>query len=31
VATALFVANYQFGWITAADIDFLPKPSAAAN
>lgn len=25
-ATALFVANYQYGWITAADIDFLPKP-----
>jgi predicted secreted protein len=31
VATALFVANYQFGWITAADIDFLPKPPAAAH
>ncbi|AOL94929.1 DUF1467 family protein [Porphyrobacter sp. LM 6] len=31
VATALFVANYQYGWITAADIDFLPKPPAAAR
>ncbi|MFM7402894.1 MAG: DUF1467 family protein [Erythrobacter sp.] len=26
LATALFVANYHYGWITAADIDFLPKP-----
>lgn len=24
--TALFVANYLNGWITVADIDFLPKP-----
>jgi predicted secreted protein len=31
VATALFVANYQYGWITAADIDFLPKPPGAAG
>lgn len=29
LATALFVANYHYGWITAADIDFLPKPPAA--
>jgi predicted secreted protein len=29
LATALFVANYQNGWITVADIDFLPKPPAA--
>jgi predicted secreted protein len=28
VLTALFVANYTNGWITAADIDFLPKPPA---
>jgi predicted secreted protein len=26
ILTALFVANYNYGWITAADIDFLPKP-----
>ncbi|AUX70004.1 hypothetical protein CHX26_11360 [Porphyrobacter sp. HT-58-2] len=26
VLTALFVANYQYGWITVADIDVLPKP-----
>lgn len=24
--TALFVANYEMGWVTAADLDFLPKP-----
>lgn len=29
LATALFVANYHYGWITAADIDILPKPPAA--
>ena len=29
LATALFIANYQNGWITVADIDFLPKPPAA--
>jgi predicted secreted protein len=27
--TALFIANFTYGWITAADIDFLPKPPAA--
>ncbi|WP_379921287.1 DUF1467 family protein [Erythrobacter sp. R86502] len=26
VATAIFVANYHYSWITAADIDVLPKP-----
>ena len=26
VLTALFVANYTYGWVTAADIDFMPKP-----
>lgn len=30
LATALFVANYQYGWITAADIDVLPKPPSAS-
>lgn len=30
VLTAAFVANYINGWITAADIDFLPKPPSAA-
>ncbi len=29
VLTALFIANFTYGWITAADIDFLPKPPAA--
>lgn len=29
--TALFVANYQYGWITVADIDILPKPPSASN
>lgn len=27
--TALFIANFTYGWITAADIDFLPKPPAS--
>lgn len=31
VLTGLFVANYTNGWITAADIDFLPKPPASAG
>ena len=30
LCTSLFVANYQYGWLTAADIDVLPKPPAAA-
>lgn len=30
VLTALFVTNYTKGWITAADIDILPKPPAAS-
>jgi len=29
--TALFVANYDHGWITVADIDFLPKPPGATE
>ena len=29
VLTALFIANFTYGWITAADIDFLPKPPTA--
>ncbi|MBA3863768.1 MAG: DUF1467 domain-containing protein [Alphaproteobacteria bacterium HGW-Alphaproteobacteria-9] len=28
--TGLFVANYQYGWVTVADIDILPKPPGAA-
>lgn len=27
--TAAFVANYEYGWITVADIDILPKPPGA--
>jgi predicted secreted protein len=30
VLTALFIANFTYGWITAADIDFLPKPPATS-
>ncbi|MFO6447400.1 DUF1467 family protein [Erythrobacter sp. NE805] len=30
VLTALFVANFSYGWVTAADIDILPKPPSAA-
>ncbi len=26
IFTALFVLNYEYEWITAADLDFLPKP-----
>lgn len=29
VLTGAFVANYEYGWITAADIDILPKPPSA--
>ncbi|SHN53768.1 DUF1467 family protein [Erythrobacter sanguineus] len=29
VFTGLFVANYEYGWITVADIDVLPKPPGA--
>lgn len=28
--TGLFVANYQYGWVTVADIDILPKPQGTA-
>lgn len=31
VLTGLFIANYMNGWVTAADIDFLPKPSSASQ
>jgi predicted secreted protein len=31
LCTGLFVANYSYGWITVADIDFLPKPPGAAQ
>jgi predicted secreted protein len=30
LCTALFVANYEYGWITVADIDVLPKPPGSA-
>lgn len=26
VLTSLYVLNYEYGWITAQDIDILPKP-----
>jgi len=26
VLTTLYVLNYEYGWITVEDIDFLPKP-----
>jgi len=31
VLTALFVLNYDYGWITVADIDILPKPPVASD
>lgn len=31
LATAVFVANYNYEWVTAADIDILPKPPRAAD
>lgn len=31
VLTGLFIANYINGWVTAADIDFLPKPPSASQ
>lgn len=29
--TGGFVANYEYRWITVADIDILPKPPGAAT
>lgn len=29
VLTTLFVVNYEQGWVTMADLDFLPKPPSA--
>jgi predicted secreted protein len=31
VLTTAFIANFTYGWITAADIDFLPKPPPQAG
>ncbi|MDT8279140.1 MAG: DUF1467 family protein [Erythrobacter sp.] len=31
VFTGLFVANYQYGWVTVADIDILPRPQGAIS
>ncbi|NCP13163.1 MAG: DUF1467 family protein [Sphingomonadales bacterium] len=31
LATGLFLANYEYRWITVADIDILPKPPSAAD
>ena len=31
VCTGLFISNYEFGWVTVADIDLLPKPPASVN
>ena len=28
ILTALFVLNFEFGWITASDLDVFPKPEA---
>lgn len=28
ILTALFVLNYEYGWVTVEDIDILPKPPA---
>ncbi len=29
VITAIYVLNYNYGWITVDDMDFLPKPPSA--
>ena len=29
VLTTLYVVNYEMGWVTMADIDFLPKPPSS--
>jgi predicted secreted protein len=29
ILTGLFVANYEYGWLTRDDIDILPKPPVA--
>lgn len=26
VLTSLFVLNYEYGWVTASDLDILPEP-----
>lgn len=26
VLTTIFVLNYEYGWITASDLDFMPEP-----
>ena len=31
LATAVFVANFNYEWVTAADIDILPKPPGTAG
>jgi predicted secreted protein len=31
LCTTLFVANYEYGWVTVADIDILPQPPGAAD
>lgn len=31
VLTTLFVVNYEQGWVTMADLDFLPKPPPALS
>jgi len=28
VLTTIFVLNYNYGWLTAADLDFLPQPES---
>jgi predicted secreted protein len=31
VLTTLFVLNYDAGWVTMEDIDFLPKPPSSLD
>jgi predicted secreted protein len=31
VLTTLFVLNYEYGWITASDLDILPKPPSGID
>ncbi|WP_298305044.1 DUF1467 family protein [uncultured Erythrobacter sp.] len=29
VLTTLFVLNYEYGWLSASDLDILPKPPSS--
>ena len=31
VLTTLFVLNYEYGWVSASDLDILPKPPSTLS